>query len=472
MILLSLAYAAARPADAEALRGGSAVPGDARCCCRSAFPRPARSSCIPRSSRPRARHPTTAEMPVRVFTNPDTPVPEVQLLSNGRYHVMVTNAGGGYSRWKDLAVTRWREDATCDNWGTFCYIRDVASGEFWSTAHQPTLQARAIATRRSSPKARAEFRRRDMDFETHTEIVVSPEDDIELRRVRITNRSRTRRDDRRHELRRSGARAAGRGRAASGVQQSLRADRDRAASGRRSCARAGRARPARSRRGCSTCMAVHGAGAGRSLVRDRPHALHRPRPHGRGAAGDGRLRRCSRAARARCSIRSSRSATGSRSSRSKPAIVDMRLGHRRHARRCVEPRRQVPGSPPRRSRVRARVDAQPGRAAADQCDRIRRAALRAARGLRHLRQCRRCAPTPAFSLQQPPRAVGPVELRDLRRPADRAAADRRLGEHRSRAPARAGARVLAPEGAGRRPRDLERGSRAATGSCCRTRSWG
>ena len=58
-----------------------------------------------------------AETPVRVFSSPDTPVPEVQLLSNGRYHVMITNAGGGYSRWKDIAVTRWREDSTCDNWG-------------------------------------------------------------------------------------------------------------------------------------------------------------------------------------------------------------------------------------------------------------------------------------------------------------------------------------------------------------------
>ena len=69
-----------------------------------------------------------AETPVRVFSSPDTPVPEVQLLSNGRYHVMITNAGGGYSRWKDIAVTRWREDGTCDNWGAFCYIRDVTSG--------------------------------------------------------------------------------------------------------------------------------------------------------------------------------------------------------------------------------------------------------------------------------------------------------------------------------------------------------
>src|SRR5207249_10726254 len=77
---------------------------------------------------------------MRVFTDPGGAVPEVHLLSNGRYHVMITNAGGGYSRWRDLAVTRWREDSTCDNWGTFCYIRDVASGECWSTAYQPTLK--------------------------------------------------------------------------------------------------------------------------------------------------------------------------------------------------------------------------------------------------------------------------------------------------------------------------------------------
>ncbi|MBA4416804.1 MAG: cyclic beta 1-2 glucan synthetase [Syntrophus sp. (in: bacteria)] len=130
------------------------------------------------------------EMPIRVYTSPDTPVPEVQLLSNGRYHVMITNAGGGYSRWKDLAVTRWREDSTCDNWGTFCYIRDSATGAFWSMAYQPTLKASRQYEAIFS-EGRAEFRRRDQDFDTHTEIAVSPEDDIELRRITITNRART-----------------------------------------------------------------------------------------------------------------------------------------------------------------------------------------------------------------------------------------------------------------------------------------
>ncbi|MFC7095227.1 GH36-type glycosyl hydrolase domain-containing protein [Jeongeupia naejangsanensis] len=144
-----------------------------------------------------------SDAPIRIFTTPDTPTPEVQLLSNGRYHVMVSNAGGGYSRWKDLAVTRWREDGTCDQWGTYCFLRDIASGRYWSTSSQPTAKRPAHYEAIFS-EGRAEFRRRDAllptdqrgdeGFETHTDIVVSPEDDIELRRVRVTNRSSQRRN--------------------------------------------------------------------------------------------------------------------------------------------------------------------------------------------------------------------------------------------------------------------------------------
>lgn len=130
--------------------------------------------------------------PLRVLRDPDSATPEVQLLSNGRYHVLVSQSGGGYSRWKDMAVTRWREDGTCDNWGSFCYVRDVASGEFWSAAHQPSLQ-HTESYEAIFSEGRAEFRRRDNGLETYTEMVVSPEDDIELRRTRVTNRSRSRR---------------------------------------------------------------------------------------------------------------------------------------------------------------------------------------------------------------------------------------------------------------------------------------
>lgn len=129
---------------------------------------------------------------MRVLDTADTIAPEVQLLSNGRYNVMVSNAGGGYSRWKNLALTRWREDCTSDNWGTFCYIRDVDNDITWSAAFQPTMKD-ADAYEAVFSQGRAEFRRRDQLLETHTEIVVSPEDDIELRRVHLTNRSRKRR---------------------------------------------------------------------------------------------------------------------------------------------------------------------------------------------------------------------------------------------------------------------------------------
>jgi len=129
---------------------------------------------------------------MRIFTNPGLHAPEVHLLSNGRYQVVVSSAGGGYSRWRDLAVTRWREDPTRDCWGTFVYLRDVATGEFWSTAYQPTLRAtkhyEVIFT-----QARAEFRQRHAGLEIHTEISVSPEDDVELRRVTLTNHSHAKR---------------------------------------------------------------------------------------------------------------------------------------------------------------------------------------------------------------------------------------------------------------------------------------
>jgi cyclic beta-1,2-glucan synthetase len=123
---------------------------------------------------------------LRVFTTPDTPAPAVQLLSNGNYHVAITNAGGSYSRWRDLAVTRWHEDPTRDGWGSFCYLRDPRSGDFWSVAHQPSL-AHPDSYEAIFSLGRAEFRRKDGDIVSHVEISVSPEDDIELRRVTLTN---------------------------------------------------------------------------------------------------------------------------------------------------------------------------------------------------------------------------------------------------------------------------------------------
>jgi cyclic beta-1,2-glucan synthetase len=125
---------------------------------------------------------------MRIFDSPSSPAPEVQLLSNGRYHLVVTNAGGGYSRWKDLAVTRWREDTTRDCWGSFIYLRDPVSGEFWSVGYQPTLRNNDDYKVTFTP-SQAEFHQRHAGFQIVTRIWVSPEDDVEIRRVVITNLS-------------------------------------------------------------------------------------------------------------------------------------------------------------------------------------------------------------------------------------------------------------------------------------------
>ena len=75
---------------------------------------------------------------VSQFETPHTATPKTQLLSNGRYGLMLTNAGGGYSRWGDFEITRWRSDPTRDSWGTFCYIHDADSDRLWCNTYQPT----------------------------------------------------------------------------------------------------------------------------------------------------------------------------------------------------------------------------------------------------------------------------------------------------------------------------------------------
>jgi cyclic beta-1,2-glucan synthetase len=127
---------------------------------------------------------------VRRYATPHTLSPRAHLLSNGSYAVMVTNAGGGYSRRHHLALTRWREDVTADPWGSFCYVRDLDSGDVWSTTYQPTAREPEEYEVTFAPD-RAVWRRLDVGIETRTELVVSPEDDAELRRVSLTNHSAT-----------------------------------------------------------------------------------------------------------------------------------------------------------------------------------------------------------------------------------------------------------------------------------------
>jgi cyclic beta-1,2-glucan synthetase len=124
----------------------------------------------------------------RIINTPNTSVPEVQLLSNGKYHLMISNSGGGYSRWKDLAITRWQEDVTCDNRGNFCYIRDLEDDSYWSNTFQPTLK-KTEKYEVAYSQGRVDFYISQNKIDVHTEIVVSPEDDIEMRRLHVTNNS-------------------------------------------------------------------------------------------------------------------------------------------------------------------------------------------------------------------------------------------------------------------------------------------
>ncbi len=108
------------------------------------------------------------------------------LLSNGRYAVMLTAAGSGYSRWRGLAVTRWREDATCDDWGSYVFLRDVRSGDVWSAGYQP-VGVEPDAYDVTFNEDRAGITRYDGTLITTLEALVSAEDDAEVRRVSITN---------------------------------------------------------------------------------------------------------------------------------------------------------------------------------------------------------------------------------------------------------------------------------------------
>lgn len=130
---------------------------------------------------------------VRRLHNPHATSPSVHLLSNGRYSVMLTAAGSGYSRWGEHAVTRWREDTTRDDWGSYVLLRDVASGEVWSAAYQPR-GTRPDRYDVMFAEDRAEFVRYDGDLATTLDVVVSPEDDAEVRRVSIANAGREPRD--------------------------------------------------------------------------------------------------------------------------------------------------------------------------------------------------------------------------------------------------------------------------------------
>ena len=123
-----------------------------------------------------------------VVETPESTTPKINLLSNENYSLMISNTGSGYSRWKNIDIYRWRADTTQDSWGSYYYIKDMKSGDIWSATYQPTqISSKEYSVNFKADKA--EFRRKDHQIETLTEIVVSPEDNAEIRLITLINHS-------------------------------------------------------------------------------------------------------------------------------------------------------------------------------------------------------------------------------------------------------------------------------------------
>jgi cyclic beta-1,2-glucan synthetase len=122
----------------------------------------------------------------RHFTSADQAAPAAHLLSNGRFTTMLTSAGSGYTSWGDIAVTRWREDATRDDHGSYIFIRDLQRGDVWSAGFQPSGVA-PDAYNVAFTEDRALFTRHEGTLTTAMEVLVSPEDHAEIRRIALTN---------------------------------------------------------------------------------------------------------------------------------------------------------------------------------------------------------------------------------------------------------------------------------------------
>jgi cyclic beta-1,2-glucan synthetase len=129
---------------------------------------------------------TPVSVQERIWTS-KTALPHVHLNSNGRYSLMVTNNGGGYSRWKGIDITRWRSDTARDSYGSLLWIRDLRGGPAWT----PYLNSAGAAGEGSVTFTadRAEFRRQVNELGVRLDVAVATDDDAELRRLTISNRS-------------------------------------------------------------------------------------------------------------------------------------------------------------------------------------------------------------------------------------------------------------------------------------------
>ncbi len=122
----------------------------------------------------------------RTVEGHNSPTPVTHLLSNRHYTVMLTDSGGGYSSCRGRSVTRWREDATQDCWGTFFYLQDLQSEKLWSAGFQPTATI-PDEYRTHFNEECVTIARRDGMLRTTLSVVVAPDDDCELRCITLRN---------------------------------------------------------------------------------------------------------------------------------------------------------------------------------------------------------------------------------------------------------------------------------------------
>ncbi|PSJ58531.1 GH36-type glycosyl hydrolase domain-containing protein [Pseudaminobacter soli (ex Li et al. 2025)] len=122
----------------------------------------------------------------RLIVQPARALRATNLLSNGRYSVMVTAAGSGYSRWNDLSVTRWQSDPTEDRYGSYLFLRDSETGDWWSATTEPK---RAVSEHAQTlfGDDKASFVKTVGTLRSEVECIVVSEGNGEARRITIAN---------------------------------------------------------------------------------------------------------------------------------------------------------------------------------------------------------------------------------------------------------------------------------------------
>jgi cyclic beta-1,2-glucan synthetase len=135
---------------------------------------------------------TSAPIEIIPWTVPlNTPIPEVHLLSNGNYNVLISNSGGGYSSWGDIDLTRWQADGTLDPWGTWIYIQEKGlnsqkKGKLWSAGQQP-IPGEMANMQVTYFAHMAVFHRTENEITSTMEVTVAPDDPVEIRRIHLQN---------------------------------------------------------------------------------------------------------------------------------------------------------------------------------------------------------------------------------------------------------------------------------------------